>query len=141
MIGIDRVVIPIDDTEASKIATEQAAYFAKLLKVELSIISVNEARQYMISKLLESKIKQEKLQLLDEIKKIAEKKGINVTTRLILGSPADEIINYTNEKDLIVMPSHENKGYKKFFLGNVSEEVLERAPCNVMIIRPKKEKK
>jgi len=137
MEKIKRVVIPIDDTIASKIAAEQGAYFAKLLNVSVSLVSVNEANQYMLSALLENKMNKEKQILLNDLKEIAENQGITATTELRSGSPAEEIVKYTNEDDLIIMASHGREGFNKFLLGSVSEEVLHSAPCSVMIIRPK----
>jgi nucleotide-binding universal stress UspA family protein len=140
MKGINRVVIPVDTTDASKVAAEQGAYFAKLLNVGVSIISVNDSRQYMLSKLLEDKIEKEKQSALDEIKKITEEQGVTTTTKLTAGAPADEIVKFVKDDDLIVMASQGRKGFNKFFLGSVSEEVLKSAPCAVMVIKEKTKK-
>ena len=140
MKGINRVVIPVDTSDVSKIAAEQGAYFAKLLNVEVSIISVNDSRQYMLSKLLEEKIEKEKQSVIDEVKKITEEQGVMTTTKLAAGAPAIEIVKYVNDDDLIVMASQGKKGFNKFFLGSVSEEVLKTAPCAVMVIKEKTKK-
>jgi len=140
MKGINRVVIPVDTSDVSKIAAEQGAYFAKLLNVEVSIISVNDSRQYMLSKILEEKIEREKQSAIDEVKKITEEQGVMTTTKLAAGAPAVEIVKYVNDEDLIVMASQGKKGFNKFFLGSVSEEVLKTAPCAVMVIKEKTKK-
>ena len=140
MKAINRVVIPVDTTEVSKVAAEQGAYFAKLLNVEISIISVNDSRQYMLSKILEEKIEQEKLTAIAEVKKITEEQGVPTTTKLAAGAPASEIVKFVKDDDLIVMASKGRKGFNKFFLGSVSEEVLKTAPCTVMVIKEKTKK-
>jgi len=137
MKGIHRVVIPVDTSDVSKVAAEQGAYFAKLLKVGVSIISVNDSRQYMLSTLLEDKIQKEKEIALEAIKKIAEDQGVETTTMLAAGAPAHEIVKYAQDDDLIIMASQGKKGFNKFLLGSVSEEVLKTAPCAVMIIKEK----
>ena len=137
MKGINRVVIPVDTSEVSKVAAEQGAYFAKLLNVSVSIISVNDSRQYMLSRMLEEKIEREKQFALDEVKKIAESQGVETTTMLAAGAPAREIVKYVQDDDLIVMASQGKQGFNKFLLGSVSEEVLKMAPCAVMIIKEK----
>jgi nucleotide-binding universal stress UspA family protein len=137
MKGINRVVIPVDTSDVSKVAAEQGAYFAKLLKVGVSIISVNDSGQYMLSTMLEEKIQREKQYAIDEIKKIAESHGVEATTMLAIGSPAHEIVKYVQDDDLIIMASQGKKGFNKFLLGSVSEEVLKTAPCAVMIIKEK----
>jgi nucleotide-binding universal stress UspA family protein len=140
MKAINRVVIPVDTTDVSKIAAEQGAFFAKLLNVEISIISVNDSRQYMLSKILEEKIEQEKLTAIAEVKKITEEQGVPTTTKLAAGAPASEIVKFVKDDDLIVMASKGRKGFNKFFLGSVSEEVLKTAPCTVMVIKEKTKK-
>jgi nucleotide-binding universal stress UspA family protein len=140
MKGINRVVIPVDTSDVSKVAAEQGAYFAKLLNVEVSIISVNDSRQYMLSKILEEKIEREKQFAIDEVKKITEEQGVMTTTKLAAGAPAVEIVKYVKDDDLIIMASQGRKGFNKFFLGSVSEEVLKTAPCAVMVIKEKTKK-
>jgi len=140
MKGINRVVIPVDTSDVSKVAAEQGAFFAKLLNVEVYIISVNDSRQYMLSKMLEEKIQQEKQTAIDEVKKITEEQGVPTTTKLSAGAPAVEIVKFVKDDDLIVMASQGRKGFNKFLLGSVSEEVLKTAPCAVMVIKEKSKK-
>jgi len=140
MKGINRVVIPVDTSDISKVAAEQGAYFAKLLNVGVSIISVNDSRQYMLSKLIEEKIEKEKQSVIDEVRKITEEQGVMTTTKLAAGAPAVEIVKFVKDDDLIVMASQGRKGFNKFFLGSISEEVLKSAPCAVMVIKEKTKK-
>ncbi len=140
MKAINRVVIPIDASDVSKVAAEQGAFFAKLLNVGISIISVNDSRQYMLSKILEEKIQKEKQTALDVIRKITEDQGVPTITKLFAGAPVTEIVKFVKDDDLIVMASQGKKGFNKFFLGSVSEEVLKTAPCPVMVIKEKTKK-
>lgn len=141
MMNIGRVVIPIDTNDVSKVAAEQGAFFAKLLNVEVAVISVNDAQNYMLSTILEEKLTKEKQALLEEVKKIAQDHGVAVTTKMFAGIPAQEIVKYVNDDDLIVMASQGRKGFNKFLLGSVSEEVLKTAPCAVMIIKEKRKRR
>jgi len=140
MKTINRVVIPVDTADASKVAAKQGAFFAKLLNVQVSIISINDSQQYVLSKILEEKIEKEKRSSLEEIKKIIEENGVITTTKLAAGEPATEIVKFVNDDDLIVMASKEKRGFNKFLLGSVSEEVLKSAPCTVMVIKEKTKK-
>ena len=137
MQEIKRVVIPVDTSDAAKIAAEQGSFFAKLLNVDVSIITVNDADQYMVSAPLEDKFENERKKILHEVEQMVQSDGIKVSTELMKGFPADEIVKYVNEDDLIVMASHGKEGFNKFLLGSVSEGVLRRAPCSVMIIKSK----
>ena len=94
----------------------------------------------MLSKILEEKIEKEKISALEEVKKITEEQGLTTTTKLTAGAPATEIVKFVKDDDLIVMASKGRKGFNKFFLGSVSEEILKTAPCNVMVIKEKTKK-
>jgi nucleotide-binding universal stress UspA family protein len=134
---IKRVVIPVDTSDVSRIAAEQGAYFAKLLNVEVSIVSVNDTQQFMLSTILENQIEQKKQTVLEELTAIAKSHGVGSQTVMLEGNPAVEIVNFIEADDLVVMASQGKKGFNKFLLGSVSEEVLKNAPCAVMIIKEK----
>lgn len=95
----------------------------------------------MLSKMLENKIEKEKQTALEEVKILAEHEGVPATTKLFAGNPSDEIVKFVQDDDLIVMASQGKKGFNKFLLGSVSEEVLKSAPCAVMIIKEKMNKR
>lgn len=137
MTEISRVVIPVDKSEASKIAVEQGSHIAKLLGVDVAIISIDDSQQFIASATLENKLKKEHELSLEEFKKTVESKEVNATTEIIVGlAPAQEIVKYVKDGDLIIMASHSKKGMDKFILGSVSEEVVRRVNCHVMILKP-----
>jgi nucleotide-binding universal stress UspA family protein len=137
MKEINRVVIPVDKSEASKIAVDQGSNLAKLLGVDVAIISIDDSQQFIASVALENKLKKEHEVVLTDFKKIVESKELHATTEIIVGqSPAQEIVKYVKDDDLIVMASHSKKGMDKFILGSVSEEVLRWVTCHVMILKP-----
>ena len=137
MTEISRVVIPVDKSEASKIAVEQGSHIAKLLGVDVAIISIDDSQQFIASAALENKLKKEHELSLEEFKKIVESREVNATTEIIVGlTPAQEIVKYVTDDDLIIMASHSKTGIDKFILGSVSEEVVRRVNCHVMILKP-----
>ncbi|MCX6664549.1 MAG: universal stress protein [Euryarchaeota archaeon] len=136
MQEIKRIVIPVDSSDASRIATEQGVYLAKLMNIDVSIVSVNDAEQFMVSAPLSEKLKKERQDFLQEAKKIADLRGVSASTELMTGAPVDEIVKHVKNNDLIVMGSQGKTGFNKLMLGSVSEKVLQRAPCSVMIIKP-----
>ena len=135
----NRIVIPVDKTEISRMAVEKGVDMAKLLGVDVAIISIDDSRQFIASAALGNKLRKEHEAVLEELKKTAETKQVNTKTEIIVGdTPVDEIVKFVNDDDLIVMASHQKKGLERFVLGSVSEEVLKRVNCNVMILKPKK---
>jgi nucleotide-binding universal stress UspA family protein len=138
MQGISRVVIPVDRSDISKIAVEHGCFIAELLGVEVSIISVDDSHQFMASPLLEKKIRGQHEEILNEYKKTVEAKVPKVQTEIIVGStPAEEIVKYAQDGDLIVMATRSKKGLNRCVLGSVSDEVLRRVECPVMILKSK----
>ena len=138
MKNIKRIIIPVDNTEDSKEAVEKGAYLAKLLGVDAKIITVNDTHQFMSSVILEEKLKKETDAFLNNFKKIAEQFGVKIETQLITGKPADEIIKFVKEDDLIIMAHHDRtKGIDKAIEKSVSKEVVQRAPCSVLLVKSK----
>lgn len=135
----NRIVIPVDKSEISRMAVEKGVDMAKLLGVDVAIISIDDSRQFIASTALGNKLRKEHEAALEELKKTVETKQVNAKTEIIVGdTPVDEIVKFVNDDDLIVMATHQKKGLERFVLGSVSEEVLKRVNCNVMILKPKK---
>ena len=136
MKDIKRIIIPVDNSENSKKAVEQGAFLAKLLGVDAKIITINDTHQFMSSVVLEEKLKKEVNIFLENFKKIAEEFGIKIETQLIVGKPAEEIVKYAKEDDLIIMAHHDKKrGFDKVMEKSVSKEVVTNAPCSVLVIK------
>jgi len=138
MKDIKRIIIPVDDTEESKEAVKRGAFLAKLLGVEAKIISVNDTHQFISSVVLEEKLKKEAEQFLERFKKLGEEFGVKLETQLITGNPAEEIVKFANEGDLIIIAHHETtKGLDKVMGKSVSRDVVSNAPCSVLVIKSK----
>jgi universal stress protein A len=62
--------------------------------------------------------------------------GINTYCRT--GIPADEIVRVAREEaaDLIVMGTHGWTGIRHLLVGSVAENVVRRAHCPVLVVRP-----
>ncbi len=136
MEDIKRIIVPVDNTEDSKKAVEKAAHLAKVLDVEVKIITVNDTHQFISSVVLEEKLKKETESLLKSFKDIAEKFKIKSETQLIAGKPEEEIVNFAKEGDLIIMAHHDrSKGIDKVMEKSVSKKVVENAPCSVFVVK------
>jgi nucleotide-binding universal stress UspA family protein len=59
-----------------------------------------------------------------------------VTPRLDFGIPVERILEIAEEGDydLLVMGSHGRRGVSHLLLGSVTERVLARAPCPVLVV-------
>ncbi|HET7615575.1 MAG TPA: universal stress protein [Bacillales bacterium] len=75
--------------------------------------------------------------LLREAKAVLEKSPVRAETSVLDGDAAEEIDAYAvvNETDLIVIGSRGLSGLKKLVLGSVSEKVVGKAHCPVLVVK------
>jgi len=131
-----RIIIPVDNTKASRIAIKKGILFAKLLGIEAKIITINDTHHFISSVVLEDKLKKESEAFLNEFRILGEKFGVNLETKLLSGNPAEEIVKFAKENDLIIIPHHqEKKGLDKYMESSVSRDVVSKAPCSVLVIK------
>jgi nucleotide-binding universal stress UspA family protein len=64
-------------------------------------------------------------------------KGMPVKTKILVGRPADEIVNYAREEqmDLVVM-GHSSTGIERAIFGSVAAHVVKYSPVPVLVISP-----
>lgn len=64
-------------------------------------------------------------------------KGMQVTTKVVMGKPADEILSVAEDEnaDLIVMASHGRSGIGRWTHGSVAEKVFRSSRVPVLMIR------
>lgn len=62
-----------------------------------------------------------------------------IAVYVVAGHPAERIVSLADsiDADVIVMGTHGRTGLRRFVLGSVAEEVVRRAPCSVLVIRPR----
>lgn len=75
--------------------------------------------------------------VLDHAKMIFDAKGISVSTELLVGHPSEELIQYArgHTPNLIVLGSVGLRATLGILLGGVAQQMMEYAPCPVMIVR------
>ena len=138
--NFERIIIPVDNTEESKNAVKKGMLLAKLLGIEAKIITVNDTHQFISSVVLEEKMKKDAEAFLEDFKKIAEEFGIKIETQLVIGKPAEEIVKFAKENDLIILGHHDKtKGLNKVMESSVSKDVVSNAPCSVLLVKRKKD--
>lgn len=134
------VVVPVDFSPASDIAVKTALSFVESPE-HVRVIHVVAVPDYIpygeFVWVVEPNDWEEKaaLHLAQYIKNHPEFR--NVVSATLKGDPAAEIVKYaeTHHADLIVMPCHGRRGISRLLLGSVTNEVLNRAPCEVLVQR------
>ncbi len=75
---------------------------------------------------------------LDKVAAGLKKKGIKVSTEVVWGNPADEIIAFAkkNSVDLISITTHGRSGVSRWAFGSVADKVLRTARIPVLMVTP-----
>jgi nucleotide-binding universal stress UspA family protein len=65
--------------------------------------------------------------------------GLRVVGHLIEREPTHAILQLASslDADLVVVGAHDHRGPERWFLGSVAQKVAQRAPCAVLVARPK----
>lgn len=74
----------------------------------------------------------------DELARTAQELSApRVDRRIEVGDPASTICRVAEDEDVdvVVVGSHGHTGLTRLFLGSVSEHVVRRAPCPVLVVR------
>ncbi len=77
---------------------------------------------------------------LDDVGKQLKERGITASSVVVLGSPAEQIIDYAkaNSIDLIAMSTHGRSGIGRWVFGSVADKVLHAGDTPVLVVRPAK---
>ena len=144
-----RILIAVDDTECSKKALEHAQYFASHPEAVLALVHVTEnatPSNYGVDPLMGQQAvivpetiqiqEDHAMQLLEDIKQTLGNDVGEVHCFHRTGTPRQEILAAAEEwqADLIVMGTHGRTGFDHFISGSVSESVLRRATCPVLVV-------
>lgn len=146
MDRVQKILVPTDFSEMSKMAVEFAYELAVLHKASLDIVHVFEAPAFPSfygagALLLYGQVpdlrKQTVMALEDIAGELRERGEIDVDTHLLDGHAADKICAFAreHESDMIVIPTHGLTGVRHILLGSVAERVIRHAHCPVFVFK------
>lgn len=143
-----KVLFAVDNSELSAKVVLNSLNFLNLEDKEIYLATVYEVPDYLFLEgnvdstwILEIEKKQEQASrlLLNSFEKFFIEKSLEVKDKLIFrGVPSQEIINFSNKKDidLVVTGIRTRKHLSKFLLGSVSKRILENVKSDVLIVHP-----
>lgn len=140
MEGFQRILVPVDGSDSSDRAIEQAVALAQVCGGRISFLYVANINQLAINAclsdaILEAVTKAGNVILdraLEKVPSEIKADGFSET-----GSPAVVILEFANAQnvDLIVMGSRGLGVVKGVLLGSVSQHLVEQAKCPVMVVK------
>ena len=133
------VLVPIDFSESSYDAIAPAKEYVES-EASLALVHVltplHPADPAAMWNTLDDEQRKQKVKefLAEKLEKMGYQE---VQIEVRLGDPSREITDFAKEiaADLIVIPSHCNRGISRFLLGSVAERVVRLSPCPVLVIK------
>lgn len=150
MINIERILVPVDFSQSSEKAVHYGVELMRGRKATLYFLHVID--QKVIEAMREVSIKGYKGDFVNALRKVIKdrendliqfvpeelREGMEVEFLIRRGDPVDEILTAAKELliDLIVIGYGRSSDSTPTLVGNVTGEVLNRAPCPVLLVRP-----
>ena len=143
------IMVAIDDSDMATLALNEAMNLAYALHSKLYVIHVIDLSlppstdiAYVavdFDKYIKT-IKRNGEELLDKVKIMAKNIGVDVDTKLIenknYGVISEKILESADNlaADLLVLCSHGRRGFRRFFIGSVTEETIRTTKIPVLIV-------
>jgi len=128
-----KILVPVDGSEHSKRALQEAINLAKMTDGTITLLNV----QTNPSAATASNGRVEENKPLSEAQKIVQDAGIAVNTVLLQGNVVDQIVKTAKDtgSELIIVGARGLSKFEELLLGSISHGVLEKAPCPVIVTR------
>jgi nucleotide-binding universal stress UspA family protein len=143
MPKLEHILCPVDFSETSGHAFRYAVLLAEQFGARLTVLHVIEEAPLFAG--FESMPAMNVLEEAEQaarrqLEELAAGAPARVETMLIRGGTYKSIVSYAEEHaaDLIVMGTHGRSGLEYAFFGSVTERVMRRSPCPVLIVPPPK---
>jgi nucleotide-binding universal stress UspA family protein len=148
MIRVEKLIAPVDFSEAGRPGLDRAVGLADDLGAELHLLHVVPEPEVAIyppfavaadSERIQKAIRAAHEQAFSRLVESLPPTRSGRVTELRGGiGIAPTVVGYAEQvdADLVVMGTHGHRGFRRFLLGSVTEEVVRRAPCPVLTHPP-----
>ncbi|KJS00497.1 MAG: universal stress protein UspA [Peptococcaceae bacterium BRH_c4a] len=142
-----KIMVPTDGSKKSELAVQQGIQLAGVLKAVVVVLHVIPEIPTLVTPYpdqpggflsgLSEELDRSGEEILEKAKDKYADSGVDFQTKLLRGSAAHEICNEAKkgQYDLIVMASRGMGEIQGYLMGSVSNRVVRRAGCSVLIIR------
>lgn len=137
---MNRILVAVDGSECSRVAFEYSLDEVEELDNQLTVLRVVPSFGYAggaFKEALNEEIENAE-EFLAKLENRAKKRGMDIDTEVLVGTDvANEIVKFADEKDfdLITVGSRGKTELETISLGSVSEGVVKRAHCPVLVVR------
>ena len=143
-----RLLAPLDGSELAEsvlpyveslaLSMSLRVTLVKVLRLDNSSSAYLEGMSYPTNAKIQLEVEQESAEYLDEIASALRDKGVKVDTKVILGTPASSIADFSHEIDcdVIAMATHGRSGISRWVLGSVTETLVRTSGNPVLVVPP-----
>lgn len=130
-----RVLVPIDGSQHSTSVLEEVKPFlsagAKVTLLRATGLTLQDRAQIIDPQAFERYL----LGLEEQLHEV-DCSGLSVERKVVDGDAADSIVAYASEHnfDGIAMATHGRSGFRRLWLGSVTEKVVRQSPCPVLVL-------
>ena len=145
MLKIERILCPTDFSDFSERAYDYASSLARHYHAELHLLHVVRPviigyPEYAIPDSVNEfygELREHAEEQLREFAKVRGEPGLQTIVTVEEGVVTESIIDFARENsiDMVVMGTHGRRGFQRLTLGSVTERVLRRAGCPVLVVR------
>ena len=149
MAAPERILVAIDFSATSRSALDWALTYAARGLAEIYLLHVFDPPPPLIpveaelNRKVGEGLAEMETGVLEELQKLFKDRAgqsmpANIHRRFAAGNPAVEILRAAEDLhiDLLVMGHRGRSALERFLVGSVTERVLRRAPCTVVVVQP-----
>lgn len=143
MISLNHILCPVDFSGHSRVALDYATAIAKWYDAEIRVVHAYVLAMTPVTAGAFAGGSAQLPQSRDEVGRdlasfvrTATSVGVPCSTSIVVGSPTKHILEVAGQwpADLIVMGTHGASGFERLVLGSITEKVLRKAPCPVLVV-------
>jgi nucleotide-binding universal stress UspA family protein len=139
---VKRIVVGIDGSEHATHALQWAANEARVHGARLVVVTawrepmpIDAGGMGVIPPDVSDEIEEGTRRMLSEQLAATDIERLDIEHRVVHDEPVDAILQAAADADLLVVGAREHGGLTTFFVGSVSDRLVHRAPCPVVIVR------
>src|SRR5579871_3316588 len=137
MSAIARILVPIDIHQVRDTKVAVATTYAQAFGAEIILLHVHPAEHTSTEAVSPAEVHAHTY--LDAVTSRLHAEGLSARSFVRAGRPAETILAeiVAQQADLVVLGSNVRHGLSRLLLGSVAEEVVARASCPVLLVRPR----
>ena len=144
---VKRILVPLDGSEVGEAAIPCTEVLAKALGAELVLFQAlhpavtltyaDVAAVPYTQPIADESRRNSAITYLNGVGKQLKERGLNTSSVVDLGTPADQIIDYAkaNDIDIIAMSTHGRSGIGRWVFGSVTDKVLHAGDTAILVVR------